>query len=384
MPREGTILSLLACLTALQAPCPSPPLVSTHASSHDFTRVIAAAHLGGDSVLVIDASDDRVYLVAPREGVIAPWLREGQGPAEYSRPRFIQRLGPDRVALFSEGTRRLTVFTPRGTVASSQTLPNVPGYLLRGVTRDSTLILEDFWPMSLPPRLTGLNAGARPLHPPARDSISILRRQGPEHVDTLSRVALPVRRTTLGSAVTTGPGYNDVYQPFGERDDWAVLPLGLLAVVRGGSYVIEWYDPTGRRFATSTLTPAKVPVSQAEKDAWWSRSRRDSIIDLDCRVEPCRPVGVHKAAMPTDWPAFKNPFDYQSLVFAPDSVLWIRRAAPEGADYTCYDVVRPVGPPRMVRLPGQRKVLAVGGGWVFALGQDDDDLQFVELYATPR
>lgn len=381
---EGTILSLVAGLLALQAPCPAPLLSPAHASSHDFTRVIAAAYLTGDSALIVDAADDRIYLVAPKERVVVQWLREGQGPAEYSRPRFIKRLAADRVAVFSEGTRRLTVHNPRGTVVRSLTLPNVAGYLLRGFANDSVLFMEDFWPMSLPPRLSGLNAGSRSLHPTTRDSIPILRRRvAGEQFDTLTRVALPVRRTTIGSAVTTSPGYNDIYQPFGERDDWAVSPSGLVAVVRGTSYVVEWYGLVGGRSGTTVLTAAKVPVTQAEKDAWWSRSRHDSIIDLDCRSEPCRPVGVHKAAMPTDWPPLKNPFDYQSLVFAPDSALWIRRAAPVDADYTCYDVVRPRRSPRQVRLPGNRKVLAVGGGWIFAVAQDEDDLQFIELYAHP-
>lgn len=380
------LYALLALVIRSQAPtCTTPPLAPVGASPHDLTRVIGGAHLGGDTALVMDAGEDLVYLVVPRARILTQWLRSGQGPAEYSRPRFIQALPGNQVALFSEGTRRLTVFDHAGKTRASHSLPNVPGYRLRGILGDTLLFLEGLTPLSLPPRMLGLNAGSRPLHTTKRDTVAVLRLTLPgDREDTLGVLQLPPRRTTLGSAFTSVPGFLDLYQPFGQRDDWAATTNGGVAIVRGTPYSVEWISATGKRLATTPLPAPDVPIRQAEKDDWWARSRHDSIIDLDCSVRPCRPTGVHKAAMPTDWPARKNPFDYQTLVPGPEGELWIRRAAPIDAAVTCYDVVQPTGRHRTVTFPAGRRVLIAAADWLFVLGQDEDDLQFVELYRDPR
>jgi len=176
----------------------------------------------------------------------------------------------------------------------------------------------------------------------------------------------------------------DGFIPFGERDDWTVTDRGQVVIVRGLEYKAEWLGGDGAVRHSVPISSARVDVTAEEKEAWWRAAQTDSIVMMDCRSRPCKPVNVFRAARPTEWPKVKSPFEYLSLRVDPNGDLWIRRTGAIHDSHVCYDVVSETGGVRHVLLPLERTVMAFGPGAVFARAEDPDGLQFVEEYRFPR
>jgi len=87
----------------------------------------------------------------------------------------------------------------------------------------------------------------------------------------------------------------------------------------------------------------------------------------------------------SDWPDFIPPFLTNSVLAAPDTMLWIRRAATERASATTYDVVDRQGQiVKRVVMAWSERVVGFGAATVYTVATDDDGIQRLRRHQKLR
>jgi hypothetical protein len=110
-----------------------------------------------------------------------------------------------------------------------------------------------FFPMFAADSLPGLNPIVRATPGrPAPETLAFVRAQGvPTHEPFTTKEGATIQR--------------EVINPFVVIDDWAMLPDGTVAVVRGQDYHIDWISPDGQRSASPKLPFPWHRLSDSEK-----------------------------------------------------------------------------------------------------------------------
>jgi hypothetical protein len=83
------------------------------------------------------------------------------------------------------------------------------------------------------------------------------------------------------------------------------------------------------------------------------------------------------------YPEYLPPFLYDAVWFSPDGVLWVRRTTAPKAPPT-FDNIDDTG--RLVEriaLPPRTKLVGFGAGTVYVVRIDDNDLQYLQRFASP-
>lgn len=133
--------------------------------------------------------------------------------------------------------------------------------------------------------------------------------------DTLTFVRVPKRQMKLTRDESGGMVLAPVIDPLPLVDDWAVLPNGTVAVIRGASYAIEWLGSGG-----GGRPPAKLPIQWArlseERKIEFLDSTRAALERLRDQANRTR-VGIARAA--TDRAAADPSRPGRLTVFRPDA-----------------------------------------------------------------
>jgi hypothetical protein len=153
--------------------------------------------------------------------------------------------------------------------------------------------------------------------------------------DTITSYRIPKVEVTI----TEGPGATIKtmvkQHPLPTVDDWAILPNGSIALIRGGDFHIDWIDQNGKSSSTGRIPFPWRGLSVASKRAYMDSVRYatdTAIAAQEIRLaerfrgtdndppEPIEPVYVSPGELPDRFPAFEA----NSTRADPDGVLWIR------------------------------------------------------------
>ena len=143
------------------------------------------------------------------------------------------------------------------------------------------------------------------------DSAPLVRsRLGSLGVDTIATLRIPVDQYLRQPDSKTVRARIDP-----QTDDWAVLPDGTIAIVRGHDYHVDWIAPDGSVRATP-----KMPIV-------WRRltdSEKQTVADSMSRAWTAlqRP-GYRAEVLPSDLPEYFPAFRRGSVYAGPDGSLWI-------------------------------------------------------------
>ncbi|HYC33121.1 MAG TPA: hypothetical protein VEB59_12605 [Gemmatimonadales bacterium] len=225
-----------------------------------FAQVSNVVELGGDRVAFTDTRD-KLFLSADLKtgkvdtlGTRVDSIRPDSPASQYKFPGWVAHLGGDTVALVDFSAQRTTLWNERGeplkvlamTAAAGSTPVLVYDTVGHGYKIDYRAILGGATP----------GENARP------DSIEVIRihlAQG--RVDTVARLASPV----YGRA-KFGEQEQEAATVFAPNDFFGVLPDGAAWVARGKENRVDWRAPDGRWSIGEPRKFTPVPVTQADRD----------------------------------------------------------------------------------------------------------------------
>lgn len=174
------------------------------------------------------------------------------------RATLIIPYASDSTLLVDVGARAFLVIAPSGKVTRVMSPPRPndlafmasgglgqPQFDAQGRVLYRTIIL----PAMKPP------VQGKPFEAPVMpDSSPILRGDFNKRIaDTVAWVRVPKMPLTVTPVAGGGVSLSPVVNPLAIIDDWAVLPDGTVAVLRGQDYHIDWYPPDGAHTSTPKM-----------------------------------------------------------------------------------------------------------------------------------
>jgi hypothetical protein len=310
-------------------------------SATTIPSIASVRELPHGRVLVNDTVARRLYLFdsALTSRVVLLDSTEDAGNSYGGSPGGMIAYRGDSTLFVDPSIAAMLLLDPSGRVARSVAVPNpvellflaggpygTPGFDARGhlVYRGSAL--DRTTPRS-----------AETLSPyPERDSAPIVGLNlVTRRTDTIAPLRIPKTLVTIAAAGNGQVGVTVRKDPLPSVDDWAILPNGALALIRGGDFHIDWVDPNGKRSSTGRVPFPWRTLSRAEKVAYMDsvRSAADSAAAaLKARLaqqlegtgievpQPIEPQFGSPTEMPDRFPAFEP----NSTHADPDGNLLIR------------------------------------------------------------
>jgi hypothetical protein len=254
--RPAALAVLAACANA----APTKPGVQLEARlPATFGGVSNVVELSGGRVAFTDTRD-RVFLMADLAGgkvdtvgIRVDSLTAGGNPAQYKFPGWVAHLGGDTVALVDFASLRTTLWNERGQALGPLSLPAFAGA--------TPVLTYDRAGFAYKPDLTGIMGGGEPGKVAAFDSVPVLRYQfATSRVDTVAKLAPP----ELGEA-TFGEQKQRVAKIFSPNDLFGVMPDGRVWVARARENRVDWRGPGGVWVVGKPHDYVKQPVTDKDR-----------------------------------------------------------------------------------------------------------------------
>ena len=265
--------------SAAQALSVGPPIrkIETAAaiSTEPLGTITGIRHLSDGRVLLNDGTRRRLLLLdssLTRIGIVLDSLTDVENAYGTRAGTLIPYLG-DSTLFVDPATYAMLVLDPAGRIARVRSVPRA---------QDISWITNPSGQYGLP----GFDAKGRLVHRiPARPAPPTVRPPAnvpyiPQQPDSAFVVAvnLDTRKVdTLGSVRTVkttmivrqsandGFNVNSVTSPLPLVDDWAVMPDGTIAFVRGRDYRVEWLRPDGTVVSSEKLPFPWVQLTEEDK-----------------------------------------------------------------------------------------------------------------------
>jgi hypothetical protein len=174
--------------------------------------------------------------------------------SQYKFPGWVAHLGGDTIALVDFSAQRTTLWNEKG--EALQVLP------IGSVSGDAPVLLYDTVGHGYKVDYQAVIGGGEPGRTFRPDSIPVLRiglKGGA--VDTIANLAAP----EYGDA-TFGEQIQEAAKVFAPNDLFGVLPNGTAWVARGRENRVDWRAPDGRWTVGQSHEYQKVPVTQQDRD----------------------------------------------------------------------------------------------------------------------
>lgn len=378
MNRSGltAALLLIAAIDGLRAQAPGEISLGQPDArlSEPFSLIRGLRELPDGRLLVTDWIEQRLAVVDLVRDAVSDRGRVGAGPGEYRLPAGLLPFRADSSLLIDMGNGRLTVIDADGRIGRSFQ-PTVSSALYPGgVDADGDLYFTiPQW--SAERQLAGDSIQLGVWDPDTRQS---------QMVATIHGMTLPPSNYSAGPRVP--------FVIFARQDSWAVSPSGRLAIVRGGDYVVEWWQGE-RRIAASAPTQLRpIPATTAEQMEYVRQFLQSSPTS---GKGPDGGMGHTSAEHQTD-DGVRQVMRYSTFAetlpfFRPGDVhidargrAWVGRWLP-AAEPRLYDLfdadARHVA---SVRLPANRRLLALGRAHVYLVATDGVGLETIERYLLPE
>lgn len=330
-------------------------------------RVSALAVGAGDTIYVLDSGEKHIKVYDPSGRHVRTFGREGDGPGEFREPNLMTLLG-DTLVVFDWRARRLTYLRGDGTVLGTART-ELPATFAARIARldDTTLVLQANAGHSMPPQ-------------PERDGKSWLLRLTLDGrvLDTLLVTAgtdqVPYRTERFLTVVTA---------PFPRGPRWDAAPDRRIAYGRGEHYQIGVHqyppagtDSIGRLVMLIRRAESLRAVTDADIASYRNRwlDREDLTPESRRRFEDL----LDTVTYPATWQAFDD------LRFDASGRLWVRRPPREADSLVSWDVFDPDGRlVRVITLPKDLTVHAIGADAVYGVMRDELDVQYVKRLRLP-
>jgi hypothetical protein len=339
-----------------------------------FTYISTIRELRDGRLLAVDEQERTLNIIDFAAGTTKVVGRAGSGPGEYATPGRLVALPGDTSLLHDPRNGRYLLIKPDGTPGDTYHLADAAmaslgarGSIPRATDANGAIYFEG---SPLARRAGGPAAQAN-------DSIPLMRyNRRSARLDTVTWLQVAAQNVQIRPGSDRGGVSISVgVQAYPERDDWAALPDGSVAVARGRDYHVDWYSPSRTRSTGPAVRFSRARVTEKDKEAWRAERRARA----STRAAGNIPVNIRDP----EWPSVMPPFVYfQTFARAPGE-LWVLRS--HGADDPpVYDVFISPGTLRSrVTLPPRTRLLGFGNGNVYLARTDQDDLQFVQKYRWP-
>jgi hypothetical protein len=201
-------------------------------------------------------------------------------------------------------------------------------------------------------------------------------------MDTIALFRIPKEVVTI----TEGPDrtFSTVVKkdPLPTVDDWAVLPNGSLAVVRGRDFHIDWIDQNGTRASSGSVPFPWRKLTETAKVAFMDSVRYaadTAAAAQEIRLaerfkgtdnEPPEPVEMDYG-LPSELPDRFPAFEANSTHADPDGILWIRTTQRISGRPVYYLVNRKGTVVDRVQLPAGRTIAGFGRNHTVYLASAD-------------
>jgi hypothetical protein len=260
-PVLATITIALAA-SAITASAQQPPHVRplgpiVRVSMEPLGSVSAVIELPGRRVLVNDIVAHRVMLfdsTLATSTVVAD-STSATSNAYGARPGGLIPYHGDSALFVDQSSLSMLVITPTGRIARVISVPRAadapylvggpwgtPGFDARGRLVYCSRLAPGTW--TPPPEMAAVVGNSMTV---ARDSAMIVRFDLPARTfDTVGTFKIPILELKRTLLPPNGIRMETILNPLPMADDWAVLPDGSIAVVRGRDYHVDWMSAEGK------------------------------------------------------------------------------------------------------------------------------------------
>lgn len=337
-----------------------------------FSALMGLAELRDGRVVVSDREEARFFLVDFKTGTRSPIGRNGQGPNEYQVPFGPIRWRGDTLLGYDPQNRRYLKIDANGTIAGMIPFPAPkPG----GITS---------WSM---PR--GVDPQGRLYY----DTPIILRQPAIKRSRHAMLVRMDPDAGTLDSVLSMQDHaefeHEFRYRPMPQTDAWVMAADGRIGIVSAAEYRLRWYRD-GQLVETGPPIPyAPVPVSSAEKEAFWEERAAMPVSGASANGTPMQRRRASLEEVKRQWPdsLFPRqlpPFREQAALMSPAGDIWVKRNSPARTTQREVDILGANGQRKAtLKLPPRATLFALGSGGVYVIVTDDDGLQTLERHAYP-
>lgn len=270
------------------------PLRDGHLLVNDFSsrRLLLFDSTLARFTVLLDSAGDAVARYGPQQGILFPYVA-------------------DSTVLIDQTARAFAVVDPAGKVGRTMAIPSKAD--MRWLMWAANLGEAGYDPAGRLIYRSVRSSRPRAPNPPPppdsgrvqvelrRDSVVIVRVDpSAGTLDTIAYLALAASKSSM---LYTGRGYTSTpaRNPLPTTDEWALLPDGTAAIVRGHDYHIDWVRPNG-----STNSTAKLPfdwkrLTDEDKQklidsAKAAHARQNTFADSVRRLPPPPPPMLDDAA----------------------------------------------------------------------------------------
>lgn len=369
-------LLLTPVTVAAQAVRETPLGRPTATFSGEFSLLRNVRELADGSVIIADPIEGTLQKLDRGLTRATALGRTGAGPGEYRQPDAVWALPADSTLLVDLGNNRLTVIHPNGQFGATRILaePAQGGGL--------TLLL----PNAVDRSGRIYYRGGRP----GDDSLTVMRfdRRSGQATQVAKIKGPPMNDNSSGDENNRRQVQAPV--PLGPSDGWSVTPTGRIYLVRAADYHVDVINADGTRASGARVPFSAVRIGTAEKEEFASSMRRGGALSVqmenrngETSLSLGRGRPAADAALGSNFPATKPPFDAGDVWVDSRERLWVRRHGPANQPML-YDVFNERGTlVGSVRFPAGRRMAGTGNGVLYVARADEDDLMFLERYALP-
>lgn len=319
-----------------------------------LSGVIGATVLRDGTIAIGDGAAPRILLFSRQGRFQRSVGAKGDGPGELRVPRWLGRCGSPGFAAYDVAQKRLTLFSPDGTVQRTIPLSSVAGFSPVITCNPAALIFLLTRPVRRPSEI-----GASWMV-----NTSLVRVRGLT-VDTLSAVT-GAQEYYINKA---GNSFSEV--PLGRRVVASAGPTRLFVCTNQDARCLV-FDSAGRQQGTFSVKLPRHTVSVRH----WDLAR--------CRLVEHLPSAeerqVHQAVLKEISSPREFPLIDEVQVDSRDR-LWVRTFAGYGTKLATWIVLSPEGRPLFrVMMPDALRTLEIGDSYVLGLARDADGVESVSFH----
>jgi hypothetical protein len=371
----------------------SAPAIS---DSGAFGSIAGVRHLSDGRVLVNDPARFRLVALDSSMKRLTPIADSTGNPQRYGiEPGIVIPYVGDSIAIYQVNAATLTVFDGNGRLARVTTVPK-QGDRIPIVTLYNGM--QGFDPLGRHIYRTNRPAPADAVAAQPRDSgtvtVVVQRDSAPivradpnsTSVDTLGLILLPPTkriRTSLGNG---GSSSYTAVNPLPLTDDWALLPDGTVAFIRGSDYHIDWVSPDETKSSSPKMPFDWRRVTEEEKQRMLDSAKKaydDRIanappprptVGIGGIVRPPAPPRPFAGVDPADMPDYYPPIRAGQARVDREGNIWILPTTSTiGSAGVVYDVVNRTGEVfERVEIPAGRSIVGFGPrGIVYMMPQSN-------------
>jgi hypothetical protein len=280
--RTCALLVTLASVAPAQQQIPVRSLGPAEAVSKDTIGFLYGVRELSDGRLIANDVTGRRLMMFDRSLSNYKVIADSVMGSENSYGRAATGIIPyaaDSTLLIDLGARAFLVFDPKGNVTRvmSPPRPGDIGYMWNPALGSPRFdarggLIYRSWIM---PRFKAPETGKPFVAPEMPDSAPLLRGDFDRRTaDTLTWIRIAKMRVTTTPIAGGGVSLSPMINPLASIDDWAVLPDGAIAILRGQDYHIDWINADGSRTSSPKMPFDWKRLTDAEKSAIVDSTRR--------------------------------------------------------------------------------------------------------------